>query len=131
MRLWHQSLIALLPRQQLLGQHREACALRGHGWGKPHATVNYVFSYSPYKLYQYHSLIMAEMQSRGYRPDPVWQDSLYRGKACPPYTKLEPIPLSSPIYPDHDQAYLEDCISNLKAKGIDIDWEGLLLGEKE
>ncbi|MFQ7176654.1 MAG: pyrimidine dimer DNA glycosylase/endonuclease V, partial [Streptococcus salivarius] len=25
MRLWHQDLIAKLPRQQLLGQHRECC----------------------------------------------------------------------------------------------------------
>ena len=31
MRLWHQALIPYLPRQQLLGQHRECCALRGKG----------------------------------------------------------------------------------------------------
>ena len=34
MRLWHEELISKLPRQQLLGQHRECCALRGNGWGK-------------------------------------------------------------------------------------------------
>ena len=51
MRLWHQDLIPKLPRPQLLGQHRECCALRGNGWGKKHATVNYVFDYSPYRLY--------------------------------------------------------------------------------
>ena len=44
MRLWHQALIPKLPRPQLLGQHRECCALRGNGWGKKHATVDYVFS---------------------------------------------------------------------------------------
>ena len=58
MRLWHQTLIPLLPRAQLLGQHRECAALRGAGWGRPHATVNYVFTHSPYKLYLYHALIM-------------------------------------------------------------------------
>lgn len=42
MRLWHQELISKLPRQQLLGQHRECCALRGKGWQRKHATVNYV-----------------------------------------------------------------------------------------
>ena len=52
MRLWHETLISDLPRQQLLGQHRECCALRGKGWDRPHATVQYVFDYSPYKLYQ-------------------------------------------------------------------------------
>ncbi len=41
MRLWHEALISQLPRPQLLGQHRECCALRGNGWGKKHATVDY------------------------------------------------------------------------------------------
>ena len=45
MRLWHEELISKLPRQQLLGQHREYCALRGNGWGKKHATVDYVFEH--------------------------------------------------------------------------------------
>ena len=67
MRLWHQDLISKLPRPQLLGQHRECCALRGNGWGKKHATVNYVFDYSPYRLYAYHRLIMEEMTARGYK----------------------------------------------------------------
>ena len=52
MRLWHQVLISKLPRQQLLGQHRECCALRGKGWQRKHATVNYVFDYSPYRLFK-------------------------------------------------------------------------------
>ncbi|MGC8073848.1 pyrimidine dimer DNA glycosylase/endonuclease V, partial [Salmonella enterica] len=62
MRLWHELLIPKLPRQQLLGQHRECCALRGHGWNKKHATVNYVFQHSPYKLYQYHMKVINEMK---------------------------------------------------------------------
>lgn len=65
MRLWHEKLISKLPRQQLLGQHRECCALRGNGWGKKHATVDYVFHYSPYRLFQYHQLVMDEMEKRG------------------------------------------------------------------
>ena len=81
MRLWHQTLIPILPRAQLLGQHRECAALRGAGWGRPHATVNYVFTHSPYKLYLYHALIMEEMEKRGYKPDVLWKDPLYRGKA--------------------------------------------------
>ena len=50
MRLWHETLIPLLPRQQLLGQHREVAALRGKGWGKKHATVDYVFTHSYYNF---------------------------------------------------------------------------------
>ena len=48
MRLWHEDLIPLLPTQQLLGQHREICALRGLSWKKPHSVVNYVFEH-PYQ----------------------------------------------------------------------------------
>lgn len=65
MRLWHQDLIQQLPRQQLLGQHREIAALRGNGWGRKHATVNYVFAHSPYKLFQFHCIVLREMEKRG------------------------------------------------------------------
>lgn len=118
MRLWHQALIEKLPRQQLLGQHRECAALRGGGWNRPHATVNYVFSYSPYKLYQYHGLIMDEMERRGYRPNQKWRDPLYRGLTVPAYLALEEEAITSPIYPEHNQAYLEACLENLKSKNI-------------
>ncbi|MGF3076371.1 TIGR02328 family protein [Facklamia sp. P12955] len=120
MRLWHEDLIPLLPRQQLLGQHRECCALRGKGWGKPHSTVNYVFSYHPYKLYQYHVLVMEEMIARGYQPDSLWLDPKYRGKSAPSYKDLEERSLDCPIYPEHDEVYLQACLMNLKDKGIAI-----------
>ena len=68
MRLWHEEIIPLLPKNQLLGQHRECCALRGNGWGKKHKTVDYVFLYSPYHLFIYHSLVMDEMEKRGSEP---------------------------------------------------------------
>ena len=58
MRLWHEDLLGKLPRQRLLGQHRECCTLRGNRLGKKHATVNYVFDYSSYKLYLYHMKVM-------------------------------------------------------------------------
>ena len=61
MRLWHEKLIHLLPKNQLLGQHRECCALRGNGWKKKHKTVDYVFTYSPYHLFIYHLLVMEEI----------------------------------------------------------------------
>lgn len=120
MRLWHQDLIAKLPRQQLLGQHRECCALRGKGWQRKHATVNYCFDYSPYRLFKYHELIMQEMTKRGYRVSPEWLDKEYRGKQMPAYDKLEVEELPAIIYPEHDAAYLQECLDNLKQKGIII-----------
>ncbi|AUJ30317.1 MAG: TIGR02328 family protein [Liquorilactobacillus hordei] len=118
MRLWHEQLITKLPRQQLLGQHREIAALRGNGWGKKHATVDYVFSYSPYKLYQFHILVMDEMKRRGYQPNSVWYDKNYRGKSCTPYENLSAVERTYPIYPEHDERYLQECIENLFNKGI-------------
>lgn len=126
MRLWHQDLIPHLPRQQLLGQHRECCALRGKGWGKKHAIVDYVFKYSPSRLYEYHLLVMKEMVKRGYQPDEIWHNSNYRGKNLCPYERLEYGAnyiehLGKPIYPEHNVDYLNECIKNLKSKGIHLD----------
>ena len=118
MRLWHEALLTKLPRQQLLGQHREVAALRGAGWGKKHATVDYVFDHSPYKLDQYHLLVMAEMHHRGYRPAAAWLEPTYRGQKTPPYQVLVPIEQSVPIYPEHTAMYLEECLANLRSKGI-------------
>lgn len=125
MRLWHQSLIPLLPRQQLLGQHRECSALRGNGWGKKHATVNYVFEHHWYKLYMYHVLIMIEMALRGYNVNEKWIDYRYRGVKCEPREELSEEEISGIcdnllVYTEHDKDYLIECLSNLKEKGIDL-----------
>lgn len=126
MRLWHESLLPLLPRQQLLGQHRECCALRGNGWGKPHATVNYVFNHPYYYLYIYHMRVMEQMLKRGYHPDPVWFDLTYRGQNHAPaiidsiHEINQKFADPSLIYPEHDNTYLIECIKNLATKGVTL-----------
>ena len=82
MRLWHESLLPYLPGRQLLGQHRECCALRGLGWGKPHSVVNYVFEHPLEWLWAYHMKVMGEMKNRGYSHDPLWDSPEYRGLNC-------------------------------------------------
>lgn len=128
MRLWHEKLLSLLPRQQLLGQHRECCALRGKGWGKPHSVVNYVFRYSRERLWAYHMLVMNEMLRRGYNPDNYWLDPGYRGKLAPrfepDYEEIQRLKEEknevSLVYPEHNEKYFSDCIANLLGKGIII-----------
>lgn len=135
MRLWHQYLIPKLPRQQLLGQHRECCALRGKGWGRPHSTVNYVFDHLPERLVAYHYLVMDEMERRGYKPDKAWDDCHWRGKTLGMdfsdewadkdmaekwYGEARSGGIDT-IYPEHDKSYYKECIANLKAKGIEIE----------
>lgn len=118
MRLWHETLIKNLPRQQLLGQHRECCALRGLGWGKKHATVNYVFRHPYSKLFTYHCKVMHEMSRRGYKVAPEWLDHTYRGKRLG-YDKSEFTELKDvSSYDEHNEAYLKECVDNLKQKGV-------------
>lgn len=136
MRLWHQKLLPYLPRQQLLGQHRECCALRGAGWGRKHATVDYVFKHKPIDLIAYHYLVMQEMERRGYHPTTIWKDSNYRGSKLSYVYDKEWLCGSSLteyfltldqgngiIYPEHNDEYLQECIDNLKSKGIEVTME--------
>ena len=135
MRLWHQSLIPHLPRQQLLGQHRECCALRGAGWGRKHATVDYVFEYVPEHLVAYHYLIIDEMKRRGYNPDPIWRNVNWRGKTLQEqeewcgqalvYEFYYAALTGGRLYPEHNDTYLQECLDNLAGKGIIIDKEKL------
>ena len=122
MRLWHEALLPYLPRQQLLGQHREVCALRGKGWGRNHSIVNHVFKHPHEWLYQYHMRVMAEMERRGYRPDPSWKDGKYRGTSCPPLEEFNDslAIVGTPVYPEHNAEYLEECVQNLESKGINL-----------
>ena len=120
MRLWHEKIIHLLPKNQLLGQHRECCALRGNGWKKKHKTVDYVFSYSPYLLFRYHLMVMDEMEKRGYNVSGEWKDKNYRGKIAEKYVDLEEEIIEDPIYKEHNIEYMHECIDNLRNKGIQL-----------
>ena len=127
MRLWHQSLISKLPRQQLLGQHREICALRGKGWSKKHSVVDYVFTHIPERLVAYHFLVMDEMEQRGYKPDKIWRNPNWRGKILGEdknWCQEELVDIwyhyRGNIYSEHNDFYLQECIDNLAGKGIEI-----------
>lgn len=137
MRLWHEALIPYLPRQQLLGQHRECCALRGKGWGKKHATVNYVFDH-PYEwLVAYHYRVMAEMIRRGHRVAPEWMKVNYRGQSLgfaeEGFADANKVALKlmfsqfskMSIYLEHNNQYLDECLDNLKAKGVILEVRGV------
>lgn len=116
MRLWHEFLIPYLPNKQLLGQHRECCALRGNGWGRKHSTVDYVFLYPYEVLYEYHIRVINEMKNRGYKVDSNWLDCSYRGKSCEKKENILKIKIEQLCYEEHNNKYLVECISNLKMK---------------
>jgi uncharacterized protein (TIGR02328 family) len=126
MRLWHYKLVPQLDRQHLLGQHRECCALRGLGWDRKHATVDYVFRYSPKYLIAYHLEVIAEMEKRGYHVDPLWKNIHYRGKLCKPLADDETEWQLNDVQDhchEHDDAYLAFCVRLLKNRGINVSVE--------
>lgn len=115
MRLWHYKLLRFIPRQQLLGQHRECCALRGLSWGKKHSTVDYVFLHHPSLLFHYHSLVMEEMGKRGFRVTRSWLHFPYRGKRAKEHDSSIPL-LPPKNYHEHNPDYLSICERNLSEK---------------
>jgi uncharacterized protein (TIGR02328 family) len=119
MRLWHYAIIPKLPKQWLLGQHKECCMMRGRGWGKRHSTVDYAWKYTIQKLYFYHLKVMTELIARGVNVDKNWLEINYRGKFLPIDNNLRIIRAEdTDNYEEHDEAYLQECLENLKQKGI-------------
>ena len=70
MRLWHKHLIPVLPRQQLVSQWRECCAIMkaiAENNTPNHILVNRIMDYPIIHFALYHSLVVAEMKKRGYQ----------------------------------------------------------------
>ena len=120
MRLWHYRLLSRLDRQRLMSQHRECCALRGKGWGKKHATVDYVFKHDYMMLFDYHAEVMDEMERRGYHVDSIWRDPTWRGSALGYDASATKRTEMFEHYPEHDDAYLETCLRRLEEKGAKL-----------
>ena len=111
MRLWHKDLIPYLPRQQLLGQWREVCAIQRNITknGTPnHILVNKILDYPPEQFNRYAFMVCAEMQKRGYRVD--WE-RFAQGR--------EKVLLADgrDLFKNwHTSRYLRQCLSNLQEK---------------
>lgn len=131
MRLWHKDLIKVLPRQQLLGQWRECCAIAKNlnEYGTPkHLLVNRITDYTSSHFTEYCFLVISEMISRGYS---------VRKKAIEDCTQNiieadKKGAFGDPIRGDlfagwHNHRYLNQCVVNLQEKfdcgGItDTEW---------
>ena len=134
-----------MPNKQLLGQHRECCALRGNGWGKKHSVVDYVFKYPYSWLFYYHYLVMSEMRNRGYSYDTYWAIENYRGTRIKFVDPFNPFVLedftwnsankfkwywqfpkdinvcdTAMIYPEHNDIYMIECLDNLSKKNAEL-----------
>jgi len=129
MRLWHQELIPFLPSvkdykgcsNQLGGQHTEIRMIFGsinrHGKVN-HSVVNYVNDYPLSYLRGYGLLIVDEMKKRGFQTS----ESIEQEYKNDPYARelFNRAVEGKIIYPEHDGKYLQECLDNLRNKGIII-----------
>lgn len=114
MRLWHKNLITVLPRQQLISQWRECCAIASNisKKGTPnHLLVNNVIKYPMTHFYTYGLLVAREIKSRGYKCD---SEKFTHYFTYPHETKIMP---KTEIFKWwHDDRYLRQCYYNLEEK---------------
>lgn len=116
MRLWHKDLISYLPRQQLLGQWRECCAIaksiREKGTTN-HMLVNRVMRYPLEHFIHYCCVVYGECVVRGYRVNWDRIDDYF-------YDPIDPL-AEAGRYVDtfpywHNDRYLMQCYYNLQEK---------------
>lgn len=114
MRLWHTSLIPVLPREHLVAQWRELSSIAGKIQlnGNPnHVLVNFVMDYDFDHFISYAYYIRKEMTDRGYRTmNSVW-DKIVSLK--PDWTLL---PLEEVYKYKMSDFYLTICYYNLYEK---------------
>lgn len=114
MRLWHVSLINVLPREQLVAQWRECSSIAGaiQKNGTPnHVLVNFVLDYDFDHFISYTYYIRQEMTRRGYRTmNSVWN----KITLLKPNWKL--LPLEEVYKYKMSDFYLTVCYYNLLEK---------------
>ena len=136
MRIWHKSLISVLPREQLVAQWRELSAIAGNisDKGNPnHILVNKVMNYPFNHFISYAYYVRKEMTNRGYKTmNKVW----YKIASISDFD-YNILPFEE-IFPNwHNDRYFIQCFYNLEEKydcgGINKeDWDKIMaLVEKE
>lgn len=116
MRLWHISLIPVLPREQLVAQWRELSAIAGSikEKGTPnHLLVNFVMDYPFNHFISYAYYAREEMNKRGYRTmESVWK----KITSLVDNNDYNILPINEVYYKKMDEKYLDICFYNLYEK---------------
>lgn len=136
MRLWHYQLIPYPPRQQLISQWRECCAIARNlaKKGTPnHLLVNKILNYHYSDFTEYANMVVQEMNRRYYKVSIASKSNFEKNILS--YIKtidlLEETKKKTSVFifhKWHNDRYLKQCLYNLQEKydcgGIDvIDWE--------
>jgi uncharacterized protein (TIGR02328 family) len=93
--------------------------MRGLGWGKKHSVVDYVWEHPYICLVRFHMIVIKCLEyDHGAKLNQKWKIPKYRGKILG--FGINPKEGDLHRYPEHNEKYLEECIENLKRKGIII-----------
>ena len=133
MRLWHYEMIPALPRQQLLSQWRECCAIASNiaKKGTPnHILVNKVLEYPTIHFVCYTNKVLDEMHKRGYKVNQKsyekFVENINIGKEYF-WNYKDGIVINGQVFPDwHNDRYYEQCFRNIQEK-----YDCGMFGEKE
>lgn len=118
MRLWHKDLIPYLPRQQLIAQWRECCAIAGSiaKKGTPnHLLVNKVLNYPHSHFEKYTADVMLEMLKHGYKLSKKANDNFNKNmREGYIYFNNDRKCVLFELW--HNDRYLLQCLANLSEK---------------
>ena len=128
MRLWHNSLIKVLTRNQLLGQWRELNSI--FKLKNRHILINFVYEYPDFDLYCYSMNVINEMKRRGYRVD--LRNFINRFEKYNFTYSREYIPFENKM----NDTYLKICIANLYEKYLchgltEDEWQNIYNAHKD
>ncbi|MFF5995680.1 pyrimidine dimer DNA glycosylase/endonuclease V [Lysinibacillus sp. KU-BSD001] len=108
MRLWHQDMMDLLPKSQLLAQWRELNSVFAKE--DRHILINYIYEYPKEHLYVYTQLVLQEMRERAIKIRTVDKMNHY-------FQDIDPtVNIEKPFHNHHNDTYFEICYFNLKEK---------------
>lgn len=113
MRLWHYSLIPVLPNKMLVSQWRECVAIKRQ-WENgtlTHRLVNYIVDYPKSYFLWYVNQVCTALLDRGinYNTKLFLEIENY----CKDHT---PFTYTIDNYPEHNEEYLKQCYYNLQEK---------------
>lgn len=115
MRLWHKDLIPYLPKQQLIAQWRECCAIASNiaNKGSPnHLLVNKIMEYPSVHFLIYSLTVMNEIEKRGYKVSGKSKINFQNN-----YDKFNDSESGNYIFYNwHNERYLKQCLYNLQEK---------------
>ena len=115
MRLWHKDLIDVLPKQQLLAQWRECCAIArqiGVNGQVNHILVNRINDYPVEHFMAYCGLVHSEFIRRGYSCN-MHEVSQWIKQDLPEFLECTHEDI---FYDWHNARYMWQCYTNLEEK---------------